>query len=355
MKKNHNFFSNLAFNIAENHLGKTKNNPSVGCVIVKNDTVIGSAATSLGGRPHAEFNALNNKVDYRGSDMYVTLEPCTHYGFTPPCTNIIKEKGIKRVFYNFDDPDQRTFRKSHHVLKKKIFKLSTIKDEFKNFYNCYYLNKIQQLPLVDAKIAISKDFYTINKNSKWITNLRSRKVGHLIRSKYDAIISTSKSINKDNSLLNCRINGLNNSKPDLIIIDRNLKLKKNLKLLKITKIRKTYIFTNKNDDKKISFFKKNNIKIIKIDRLKNKEDFLNLLKKIFKIGNRRVLIETGLVFLNQFFKFKLINNLHVFKSDKKLTKNGYNKISNDFIKKIRLKNKIYVNLKDEQLFKIRLK
>lgn len=92
MKKNHNFFSNLAFNIAENHLGKTKNNPSVGCVIVKNDTVIGSAATSLGGRPHAEFNALNNKVDYRGSDMYVTLEPCTHYGLTPPCTNIIKKK-----------------------------------------------------------------------------------------------------------------------------------------------------------------------------------------------------------------------------------------------------------------------
>ena len=355
MSQNHNFFSNLAFNLAEKHLGQTKNNPSVGCVIVKNDTVIGSAVTSVGGRPHAEFNALNNKFDYRGSDMYVTLEPCTHYGFTPPCTNIIKEKGIKRVFYNFDDPDQRTFRKSQYILKKKIFKLSNIKDEFKNFYSCYYLNKIQQLPLVDAKIAISKDFYTINKNSKWITNLRSRKVAHLVRSKYDAIISTSKSINKDNSLLNCRINGLNNFKPDLIIIDRNLKLKKNLKLFKIAKKRKTYIFTNIKDNKKISFFKKNNIKIIKIDRLKDKEDFMNLLKKIFKIGNRRVLIETGLVFLNQFFKFKLINNLYIFKSDKKLSNNGYNKISNDFIKKIKLKDEIYVNLKDEQLFKIKLK
>ena len=91
MSQNHNFFSNLAFNLAEKHLGQTKNNPSVGCVIVKNGTVIGSAVTSVGGRPHAEFNALNNKVDYRGSDMYVTLEPCTHYGLTPPCTNIIKK------------------------------------------------------------------------------------------------------------------------------------------------------------------------------------------------------------------------------------------------------------------------
>ncbi len=355
MKKNHNFFSNLAFNIAENNLGKTKNNPSVGCIIVKNDSVIGSAATSVGGRPHAEFNALNNKVDYRGSDMYVTLEPCTHYGLTPPCTNIIKKKGIKRVFYNFDDPDQRTFRKSHHILKKKILKLKNIKDEFKNFYSCYYLNKKQQLPFVDAKIAISKDFYTINKNSKWITNLRSRRVSHLIRSKYDAIISTSKSINKDNSLLNCRIKGLNNFKPDLIIIDRNLKLKKNLKLFKIAKKRKTYIFTIIKDDKKTSFFKKKNIKIIKIDRLENKDDFMNLLKKIFKIGNRRVLIEAGLVFLNNFFKLKLINNLYVFKSDKKLKNNGYNNESNYFINKIKFKNKINVNLKDEILFKVRLK
>ena len=355
MKKNHNFFSNLAFNIAENNLGKTKNNPSVGCIIVRNDSVIGSAATSVGGRPHAEFNALNNKVDYRGSDMYVTLEPCTHYGLTPPCTNIIKKKGIKRVFYNFDDPDQRTFRKSHHILKKKILKLKNIKDEFKTFYSCYYLNKKQQLPFVDAKIAISKDFYTINKNSKWITNLRSRRVSHLIRSKYDAIISTSKSINKDNSLLNCRIKGLNNSKPDLIIIDRNLKLKKNLKLFKIAKKRKTYIFTIIKDDKKTSFFKKKNIKIINIDRLENKDDFMNLLKKIFKIGNRRVLIEAGLVFLNHFFKLKLINNLYVFKSDKKLKNNGYNNESNNFINKIKLKNKINVNLKDEILFKVRLK
>ena len=86
-----------------------------------------------------------------------------------------------------------------------------------------FLNKIKKIPLIDAKIAISKDFYTISSKSRWITNLRSRDTAHLIRSKYDCIISTSSTINKDNSLLNCRINGLDPYKPDLIIIDRKLK------------------------------------------------------------------------------------------------------------------------------------
>ena len=108
MKTNHKYFSNLAFNLAENHLGKTSTNPSVGCVIVKNNTVISTGVTSITGRPHAEFNALNKKINFNGANMYVTLEPCTHYGLTPPCTDIIKYKKIKNVFYNYKDPDERT-------------------------------------------------------------------------------------------------------------------------------------------------------------------------------------------------------------------------------------------------------
>ena len=94
MKINHNFFSNLAFNLAEINLGKTKTNPTVGCIIVKNNSVISSGVTSINGRPHAEFNALNKK-NFSGADMYLTLEPCTHYGVTPPCTNLIKKRKLK--------------------------------------------------------------------------------------------------------------------------------------------------------------------------------------------------------------------------------------------------------------------
>ena len=241
MKKNHNIYSNLAFNLAENNLGKTKENPSVGCIIVKNKSVISSGVTSINGRPHAEYNALNKARDFSGADMYVTLEPCNHYGLTPPCTNLIKKKKIKKVFYCFNDPDTRTHRQAKKKLKNKIVKLK--KNSFYDFYRSYILNKKKEFPYINAKIAISKDYFTINKKSKWITNYKSRRAAHLIRSKYDCIISTSQTINKDNSLLNCRINGLNRFKPDLIIIDRNLKLKKKLKLYNISKKKKNiYIY-----------------------------------------------------------------------------------------------------------------
>ncbi len=255
MSQNHNFFSNLAFNIAEINLGKTNKNPSVGCVIVRNDSVISSAVTSVSGRPHAEYIALNKNINFKDAVMYVTLEPCAHFGLTPPCTNIIKKKKIKKVFYSFDDPDPRTNKMAKKVLKK-VTKLKQTENKHKEFYNSYFFNKIDEFPLIDAKIAISKDFFTINTKSKWITNSRSRKVAHLIRSKYNCIVSTSNSINKDNSLLNCRIDGLNKNKPNLIIIDRYLKLRKDLNLINLTKKRKTYIFTLSKNEEKISYFKK---------------------------------------------------------------------------------------------------
>ena len=354
MKINHNFYSNLAFYLAEKNLGKTSKNPSVGCVVVKNSSVISSAVTSINGRPHAEFIALNRNIDFRNCDMYVTLEPCTHLGKTPPCTNIIKKKKIRNVYYSFNDPDLRTYKKAKKILKRAQ-KLKNKEIRFKDFYKSYILNKVKKFPLVDAKIAVSKDYFTINKKSKWITNVRSRQVAHLIRSKYDCIVSTSDSINKDNSLLNCRIDGLNNYKPDLIIIDRKLKLKKKLKLYNFTNKRRTYIFTTSNDNKKLSFFKKKKIKVIKIDKLENNYDFKNLFKQIFKIGKGRVLVEAGLVFLKELFKFKIIDDLYLFKSNIILRNKGLNKTSINFLRKIKLIKNINVNLTDDKLYKIRIK
>ena len=354
MKINHNFFSNLSFNLAENNLGKTNMNPSVGCVIVKNNSIISSGITSFNGRPHAEFNALNKKINFKDSVMYVTLEPCSHHGLTPPCIQIIRKKKIKKVYYCYNDPDKRTYKKAKKLLRN-VKKLNHLKIFKKDFYRSYILNKKFQFPLIDAKLAMSKDFFTINRKSKWITNERSRKVGHLLRSKYDCIISTSDSINRDNSLLNCRISGLNNYKPDLIIIDRNFKLKKNLKLLNICKLRKTYIFTINAENNKSIFFKKRNIKIIKIRSLSNIKDFKILFDKIFKIGKGRILVETGLSFLNELLKFKLINDLYIFKSKKNLKKNGYNNCDNNYIKRLKFNRAINVNLNDDKLFKIRIK
>ena len=356
MTINHNFYLDLAFRQAEKSLGKTKLNPSVGSVVVKNNSVISTGVTSLNGRPHAEYNSLKNKINYNNADLYITLEPCTHYGSTPPCVNIIKRKGIKNVYYSFNDPDKRTFKKAKIVLRKnKIYSKQLITKKFKNFYNSYIINKKKNFPYIASKIAISSDFYTINNKSKWITNNHSRRIGHLIRSRFDCIISTSKSINKDNSLLNCRINGMDENKPDLFIVDINLKLKKNLLLTKYNNKRKTFLITNSTDKKKLFSYRKQNYKIITVKSLNSFDDFETLFKKLFQLGHARVLFEGGLTFLNKLIKYNLLNDLYLFKNSKKLGKNGKNNISPSYLKKLIFNNIVKVNLNDDKLYKIKVK
>ena len=99
MTANHKFFLHLAFQIAEKNLGKTGLNPSVGSIVVNNDTVISSGVTSINGRPHAEFNALNKVKNTAGSTLYTSLEPCVHRGKTPPCTDIIIKKKNQKCFF----------------------------------------------------------------------------------------------------------------------------------------------------------------------------------------------------------------------------------------------------------------
>ena len=104
MKKNHNFFLDIAFHLAQKNLGQTGLNPSVGTVVVKDDSIISSGVTSINGRPHAEYNALNKIKNIKGSTLYTSLEPCTHQGITPPCTNIIVKKKLKRFFMGLKTP-----------------------------------------------------------------------------------------------------------------------------------------------------------------------------------------------------------------------------------------------------------
>jgi diaminohydroxyphosphoribosylaminopyrimidine deaminase / 5-amino-6-(5-phosphoribosylamino)uracil reductase len=351
MTINHNFFLELAFQLAEKNLGQTGQNPSVGSIVVNNNTVISSGATSVTGRPHAEFNALDKIKNAKGATLFTTLEPCAHQGKTAPCTNIIIKKKIKKVYYAFEDPDKRTYKKAKKILIKKgiIAKLIRSK-KYKNFYKSYFINKKFNIPFISAKIAISKDFFTINKKGKWITNIFSRKIVHLIRSKHDGLLSTSKSINNDNSLLNCRIKGLDNNKPALLIIDLNLKLKKNLLLNKILKKRKTYLITYKANIKKAQIYKKKGYKIIYITSLKNRIDFTILFKKLYKMGFSRILAESGLSFFNTLIKNELINELYIFKSNTKLKKKGKNNATLNYLKNIQAMQ-IPINLNNDKLYK----
>tara|TARA_B100001057_G_scaffold482728_1_gene558534 strand:- start:16 stop:1113 length:1098 start_codon:yes stop_codon:yes gene_type:complete len=346
----------LAFELAKINLGSTKENPSVGCVVEKNGSIISSGYTSLNGRPHAEYNALNKKINFKDSNIYITLEPCSHHGKTPPCTNIIIKKGVKNVFYSIDDFDKRSKNKSKKILNKQniFIKKNLLKKKGIDFYKSYYNLKNNKSPIIDAKLAISKDYFTKDKKNKWITNDSSRKLSHLLRSKYNAIISTSKNINDDNSLLNCRIKGLSHKSPDLIIIDRNMRIKKNLNIFKMKLKRRIFIFTAKNNKKKIKWLERKKTKVILFKKMETKKDFQYLFQFIAKLGFSRLFVETGITFINFLLINNFINNIYIFKTNSNLNKNGFNNSSNKLLKKIKLKNKLKVFLGNDNVYRERL-
>ena len=135
----------LAYNQAGKVLGNTGNNPAVGCVIVKNNALISLAHTNFNGRPHAERIALSSKkINFKDSLLYSTLEPCSHYGKTSPCTDIIKKQNIKSVYFSKFDPDRRSFRKAKKELSK--YNIKTFGNVYKsagdNFYRDFYIKKM---------------------------------------------------------------------------------------------------------------------------------------------------------------------------------------------------------------------
>ena len=241
---NHSYFMRLALLQAQKIIGNTRENPAVGCVITKNNNLVSAGFTQTNGRPHAEYNAIKsfkNKLD--GANIYLTLEPCSHYGKTPPCVKLIIKNNIRKVFFSIKDPDPRSFNKSTFFLNKKKIKVSKniLSKNIAHFYRSYIKSKNNNLPFVTSKLALSRDYYTINKKHKWITNEYSRKRGHLLRSIHECLLTSSQTILNDNPQLDCRIDGLLERSPVIAILDNNLKLKPDLKVFKgLKKIKLLY-------------------------------------------------------------------------------------------------------------------
>ena len=158
-------FLKLAFHQAEINLGSTSSNPSVGCVIVKNNSVISSGRTSFNGRPHAEANALKKKVNINDSEIYITLEPCSHYGNTAPCVKHIIRKKLHKVIFAINDIDKRSKNLAYKKLKKEKINVKRfiLKDYAENFYKSYFLQESNKTPYVDAKLAVSRNYLSIHK------------------------------------------------------------------------------------------------------------------------------------------------------------------------------------------------
>ncbi len=312
---------NFAINIAENNKYLTRTNPSVGCVILKNNEIISFATTNYGGRPHAESIALNKNRDNKGATLYSTLEPCSHQGKTPPCTNAIIKNKVKKVYYSIEDKDLRTFNKTKKILKSKniISKSGLQKHRVYNLYKEYNYIRSNKSPYIIGKIASSSNLNILRNNSP-ITNEHSRRVSHLLRFQNHAILTSYKTINTDNPRLNCRLNELEKFSPTVIVIDKNLKININSFVIKNSKKRKLIIFHCSQNISKIKLLKKKGVKLI-YQKVENTSHF-NLKKlthKIYTLGLHRILVEAGKDLLTNFLNENLLNEFYFFKSDKKIS------------------------------------
>ena len=318
-------YMRIAVDIAKSRMGLTGDNPSVGCVIVKNEKIISLGVTGYNGRPHAETNAINNSIEnLAGSKMYVTLEPCNHYGKTPPCTNSIIKCGVKELYYSTDDIDDKVKGKSFSILSKKNIKVSKglLENEAKELYESYIINRKKKLPYVTGKIAISKNKLIYSSDIRKITDKVSDKLTHYLRYKNDSILISVKTLNLDNPKLNCRLKGFEKFSPKRIILDKNLDIKLNTYILKTVKKNNTIIFYNKHNKSKIKILKKKGVNLFQFNLVNKKHFNLKLiLKKLYKIGCKNLLVEGGDKITKDFLRKRLINKFYLFKSPKKLPKN----------------------------------
>ena len=355
------FFMNLALQQASRSLGNTKENPAVGCVIVKNNTLIGAGYTSINGRPHAEHNAIKSTREVvKNSELYVTLEPCSNYGKTSPCVHKIIRNQFKKVYFSIRDPDKRSFNKSSIKLRKSkvIVNIGALSGKIKKFYKSYYLLKKNALPFVTCKLAVSKDFFTIDKKNNWITNKYSRSRVHLLRSFYDCIMTSSQTIISDDPLLTCRIYGLERRSPSRIILDNKLRVPAKSKIFKDAYKYRTIVFHNKNNKKKVKKLRALGVKIYKIAINKNGDiDLKKALIKAQSLGFSRIFLESGIKLATSFLENKLVNDLKIFIAAKNLNRNGRGCVKKYFRSFLRNKKSIEerVNLFNERLISYKIK
>lgn len=222
-----------ALRLAHQHLGATGSNPSVGCVIVRNDgdgpKIVGSAVTAIGGRPHAETQALAAAGEAaRGGTAYVTLEPCSHHGKTPPCADALIAAGVARVVVAVTDPDERVAGRGLAMLRAAGIDVVTgvLEEEGERELEAYLMRKRNSRPYVILKLAVSADGMIGLKGQGQvrITGAPAREFVHRLRAETDAILVGIGTAIADDPELTARIPGLEHRSPLRIVIDGDLDL-----------------------------------------------------------------------------------------------------------------------------------
>ena len=226
-----------AMRLSRWHTGLTATNPSVAALVVRDGAIVGQAVTATGGRPHAETQALAVAGEKaRGATLYVTLEPCSHHGKTPPCADAIVAAGISRVVVSLTDPDPRVSGRGLAILREAGIAVESgvMEGEGRRALSAYLMRQTRGRPEVTLKLAVSADGMIGRKGAGQlaITGPAARAQVHVLRAQMDAILVGIGTARADDPDLTCRTPGLENRSPSRVVLDRDLDLPLTSRLVK---------------------------------------------------------------------------------------------------------------------------
>lgn len=322
------YYMRRAIKLAKLGRFTTPPNPNVGCVIVKEDKIIGEGYHYMTGKPHAETYALDQaKEKAKGATAYITLEPCIHTGHTPPCCNSLISAGIRCVVVSVKDPNPKVSGKGLRFLKKSGIEVycGLMEREAIEINKGFFKRMTTGLPYIQLKMAMSLDGKTAiaNGDSKWITSQESRSDVQKNRAKSCAILTTSETILSDDPLLNVRWNELdNNSKkvyskrtlrqPLRVVVDRLSKVLPKHRVIQQCGI--TYIFSSSYSH----FSWPENVKLVKIGEVNNHLDIMQIIVYLAKINVNTLWIECGPRLSGALLKLGLVDELVIYVAPKLL-------------------------------------
>lgn len=291
-------FMSRAIGLARRGLGRTSPNPMVGAVVVKGGRIVGEGFHRAPGEPHAEVEAIRAAgIETQGAALFVTLEPCNHYGRTPPCTQAIMAAGIKKVYYGIGDPNPSVIGGGAEFLRKAGIEVvgQVLENRCKALNEVYLTNVTLKRPYVYLKLAMSLDgrIATRSGHSKWITSEQSRVKTHRLRDRVCAIMVGIETILADNPFLTTRLTGRTGRDPVRIVADSNLRTPLDANIFNQTSPSGVILATRSNPPSRLKArLEKKGAKIIQTSG-SNKVDLKDLLSNLYQMGITSLLIEGG--------------------------------------------------------------
>ncbi len=300
--------------------GWTSPNPLVGAVLVRDGQVVGEGYHQAAGTPHAEIHALRaaGEKAYQ-STAYVTLEPCSHYGRTPPCSKALIEAGVNRVVMAMTDPNPLVSGRGATMLQEAGIAVDVgVLEEEAAILNRPFIKYITTgQPLVAAKMAVSIDgkIATRSGSSQWITGEKARSAGRYLRHVYDAILVGSGTILADNPQLTVRLDGIKTKNPLRIVLDGSLRIPLDSRVLKVGEAETLIVTTEASSDKKKKEMEQLGVKLL-VQPGSGKIDLPWLLKSLGKLEVTAILVEGGGQVHGSFFEQDMVDIIHLYLAPK---------------------------------------